>query len=98
MAEELNLGEWTPDEWNCLNLCFEHEGRRFHVFIQARPSYCDRGHYSLDIDGPMDLDAADRFPRYFMSLDRAKAEAEDFLRWRLAHIRTEPMKEMKHAT
>lgn len=56
--------------------------------IQHRPLHCDRGHYMLQVDGPLvniqnPLDDADRFPRYYMKLRRAKEEAVDFLLWRL---------------
>lgn len=82
--------EWTVDEHGCLNAYLEdQEGLRVHVFIQRRPEYCDRGHYSLDIDGPLGLDDQDRFPRYFMSLENAKGEAITFLNWRLFKIRSE---------
>jgi len=56
------------------------------AWIEPRPSYCDRGHWKMNCELP-DLDAADRFPRYYMNLNRAKEETEDFLRWRLWKIR-----------
>lgn len=82
--------EWITDEFGCLNAHLEDsEGRDVHVFIQRRPEYCDRGHYSLNIDGALGLDDQDRFPRYFMSLENAKSEAIAFLNWRMWKIRGE---------
>lgn len=53
------------------------------VWIQARPAYCDRGHYQANVEGVGGIDYADSFPRYFMDLDRAKAEMQEWLAWRL---------------
>jgi hypothetical protein len=53
------------------------------VWIAARPFYCDRGHWVGNVDGVGSIDLADAFPRYYMDLDRAKAEMADWLRWRL---------------
>lgn len=54
------------------------------MYLTKRPSYCDRGHYQLGVDGILDIDGADMFPRYYMSLGRAVEEAESWLRWRLS--------------
>jgi len=50
--------------------------------LQARPSYCDRGHWKVLCELPY-IDGADGFPRYYMSKDTAMRETEAFLRWRL---------------
>lgn len=73
---------WTEDEYGCLN--FRHQN--VHAFIQKRPSYCDRGHWSFNADGVPFLDGADSFPRYFMGLDCAIREATEWLNWRLYNI------------
>lgn len=53
------------------------------VWIAPRPVYCDRGHYIAHVEGIASIDAADCFPRYYMSLERGKEELEEWLDWRL---------------
>jgi len=53
------------------------------IWLNPRPVYCDRGHWLAGCDGFPNLDHADAFPRYFMDLDRAKLECEDWFHWRL---------------
>jgi hypothetical protein len=50
--------------------------------LEARPPYCDRGRWWFKCDLP-DLDGADGFPRYYMSLAVARLEIIAFLNWRL---------------
>lgn len=59
--------------------------RDFNVSIalSPRPTYCDRGHWIAQVAGPLELDWADAFPRYYMDVVRAKAELHDWLLWRL---------------
>ena len=59
------------------------------AWVESRPSYCDRGHWKMMVDAPCGLDGQDGFPRYFMRLEVAKQEAEDFLMWRLHKVRAE---------
>lgn len=82
MADHLPTWRYDPN-FRTLDLRFTVDGRAVHAWITPRPHYCDRGHWQFNVDGPFDLDACDAFPRYFMSLDTALAEAEAFLRWRL---------------
>jgi len=55
------------------------------IDIYPRPSYCDRGKWEVHVvdkgypTNPNPLDHADMFPRLFFSLDRAKAEIEDWM-------------------
>jgi hypothetical protein len=70
---------WELDEYGCWNLRVDD----VHVWIQKRPVYCDRGHYSGNVMGINSIDDADSFPRYFMDLDRAKLEMKEWLDWRL---------------
>lgn len=56
-------------------------------WLARRPAYCDRGHFQINCLLP-GLDAADMFPRYYMSRTTAIAETEAWLRWRLWEIRT----------
>lgn len=58
------------------------------AWLQIRPAYCDRGHIQLNIDGPLQLDSADSFPRYFFSFIEADAHTRAFLKWRLWRERT----------
>ena len=57
------------------------------AWLNPRPSYCDRGHWQVNVDLP-DIDYADQFPRYYMSKSVAIAETEAFLKWRLWKERT----------
>lgn len=77
------MSEWELDPDRCWNLRCNVAGRLIHVWLQPRPSYCDRGHWSGNVQGIGSIDEADRFPRYYMDLDRAKAEMEEWLEWRL---------------
>jgi hypothetical protein len=51
-------------------------------WMTKRPGYCDRGRYAVDCTLP-GIDAADGFPRYYMSREVAVSETEAFLKWRL---------------
>lgn len=73
------MSEWIEDDTGTLNL---HKGGA-HVWIVKRPPYCDRGHYHADVGGIASIDHQDSFPRYFMRLEIAKQEMEEWLDWRL---------------
>jgi hypothetical protein len=53
-----------------------------HAWLALRPVYCDRGQIQLGIDGPLNLDAADSFPRFFFSFKEADEHTRTFLKWR----------------
>jgi hypothetical protein len=72
-------GLWFADASGALN--YRVDG--VHVWIVKRPDYCDRGHYMADVAGISSIDAQDGFPRYYMDLERAKAEMVDWVQWRL---------------
>jgi len=78
---------WTTDENGCHTLtvpCFTHEAGRYHIVIQKRPSYCDRGDWIIYVHG-LDIDGADGFPRYFFGTeDQVKAQMETWLQRRAA--------------
>lgn len=80
-----HLPAWTYDAaFRTLDLRFTVDGKPVHVWIAPRPLYCDRGHWQFGVmKSPFAMDGADSFPRYFMSLDAAIAEAEAWLRWRM---------------
>ncbi len=85
---------WTPDLNNVMggfqlwNL-MDSSGNEMLAWIQSRPIYCDRGHWEANINVPCGLDGQDGFPRYYMLLETAKQEIEDFLPWRLHKVRAE---------
>lgn len=78
----IEVAKWVEDSYGCFNL--HHAG--VHAFIQKRPVYCDRGHYSFNVEGIPYVDGADSFPRYYMSLRVALREATTWLNWRLYKI------------
>lgn len=81
--------EWVEGENNELNLYVKDmDGRSVHAWLTLRPHYCDRGHIQLNIDGPLNLDGHDSFPRYFFSFKEANAHTRTFLLWRLFKRRT----------
>jgi hypothetical protein len=83
----ISHAEWYLDEWNVWNfLTHDPMGNPVHAFIQKRPPYCDRGHYSFNVDARLNLDGADSFPRYYMDLDTAMLEAVKWLNWRMYKI------------
>ena len=53
-------------------------------FRRALTGYRDRGHWIAHVEGIATIDHADFFPRYFMDLDRAKLEMQEWLAWRIA--------------
>lgn len=77
------MNNWTLDEFGCWNLYDDIANTHAHVWIQKRPAYCDRGHWIANVDGISTIDGADAFPRYFMNLERAKLEMEEWLAWRV---------------
>jgi hypothetical protein len=74
---------WTMDEYGCNNCTFDG---KLLAWMEARPAYCDRGHWRVVCELP-DIDAQDGFPRYYMSREIALIETEAFLRWRMFKIR-----------
>ena len=84
----LSVGK--DDKFSCLDLHVTHEkGTDVHCQLSLRPSYCDRGHIQLLIDGDyIGLDYADSFPRFFFSFEEADKHTREFLKWRLWKHRT----------
>lgn len=88
---QIDEAVWVRDDFGCLNLVVRDEDDHVvHAFLSMRPPYCDRGHIQLNIDGSLNLDAADRFPRYFFSFEEADAHTRTFLKWRLWKERVWP--------
>jgi len=77
--------KWVYDEsykvWD-----LKDEAEKRIAYLQQRPSYCDRGHWIGNIEIACNLEGADSWPNYYMSIERAKEEIVDFLRWRLYKI------------
>lgn len=93
----ITVADWKTDvHWGTIDLYvpFDRgEGRgptMVHAFLQKRPYYCDRGHWSFNVDGIPDMDGADSFPRYYMDLEAAMCEVADFLNWRLFQLDIKP--------
>ena len=82
--KEIDQAQWKLDEYGIQNL-YAHtdRGELVHAWLQQRQSYCDRGHIQLIVDGPLDIDEADSFPRYFFSFEEADKHTREFLKWRL---------------
>lgn len=88
---EISEAKWTKDEWGVLNLVVhDRHGDEIHCYLSLRPHYCDRGHIQLNIDGPLDLDGSDSFPRFFFSFKEADEHTRTFLKWRLWKHRIYP--------
>ena len=77
--------KWSYDEKYSVWDLTEGSGLRI-AHIEKRPSYCDRGHWIARIEIPCDLDRADSWPNYYMSINKAKEEVFDFLQWRLFKV------------
>ena len=82
--KEIDEAQWTKDIYGVMNL-YVHtaEDRLVHCWVMLRPVYCDRGHMQLIIDGPLNLDGADSFPRFFFSFEEADKHTRLFLKWRI---------------
>lgn len=81
----------VPAQW----VWSEHEhtwtirGAQCWIWMQRRPSHCDRGNWLAHIEllpapppHPVLIDSADMWPRYYFDLDRAKLECEAWLKKR----------------
>lgn len=82
---------WWVDEYNTWNLVVKDKNNRdVKCYVSLRPNYCDRGHIQLIIVGPLNLDHADTFPRYFFSAMEVNNHVRLFLLWRLWEVRNYP--------
>lgn len=71
---------WTYDEHD---RCWILNYQGACVYLMPRAGHCDRGRWYAVVSGIGTLDFADAFPRYFMDLERAKAELGEWLVWRI---------------
>ena len=91
--KQIDNAKWSKDDkHNILDLHVTHEkGTDVHCWLSLRPTYCDRGHIQLNIDGGvLCLDFADSFPRFFFSFEEADQHTREFLKWRLWKHRSHP--------
>jgi hypothetical protein len=69
---------------------YEIRGDQLIVYLEPRPTYCDRGHWKALADtlpgSKVELDAQDGWPRYYMDRDRAIAELTDWIEDREARV------------
>lgn len=87
---QIDEANWDRDEYGTLflrTIC-DKEGRKVEPWMSIRPVYCDRGHMQVHIDGNLNLDEADGFPRFFFSFDEADKHTRTFLMWRLWQVRS----------
>jgi hypothetical protein len=94
--KQIEEAQWERDDYGTLHLYITHpSGRPVDAWLSMRPVYCDRGHIQLNIDGPLNLDRHDNFPRFFFSLVEADAHTRTFLKWRLWQERMTADAEMR---
>lgn len=80
------MSKWVWEEFKVYSLeCHRLQAVEVEIDITPRPPYCDRGRWECHVQdagfptNSNPVDFADMFPRLFFSLDRAKAEMEDWL-------------------
>lgn len=65
---------------------YEISGKQCDITLRERPHYCDRGNWLAnlfpDAEFAREIDGQDLWPRYYMDLDRAKLEIEDWMKKR----------------
>lgn len=87
--KEIESAKWSKDDHGCLKLVVHDSlNQKVTSFLVLRPPYCDRGHIHLLMEGNLDLDHSDSFPRYFFSFAEADHHVRTFLKWRLWKERT----------
>lgn len=84
LGKENAVSEWEEVVGESLDgPCWRYTSGTAKVWISPRPRYCDRGHWIAHCDGVLTLDSGDCFPRYYMDLERAKLELQEWLDWRM---------------
>jgi len=81
------MAKWTQHLQEFGNETYEEiEGRDCFISLEPRPTYCDRGNFLAKLfitdARKLFIDDADAWPRYYMNLERAKAEIEEWLQKR----------------
>lgn len=89
MPQSATTRSTIPSHWIQRDGYEEIEGLDCTVWVSKRPNYCDRGNFWAQVDVKaggnaqrLNIDAADAWPRYYMDLDRAKLEIEEWLKKR----------------
>jgi hypothetical protein len=87
--KEIEEAKWVEDNfgWRTLTVHDEH-GREVMAMLSLRPVYCDRGHIQLQMEGHIELDGHDSFPRFFFNPKEADHHVRCFLKWKLWKERT----------
>ena len=88
--KQIDEAQWKRGDTELTLTVNNQQGRVILAWLRMRPHYCDRGHIQLLIDGPLELDNADSFPRYFFSFEEADQHTRTFLKWRLWKQRVHP--------
>lgn len=89
--KEIDQATWIKDEYGWLILTVHNErGREVIAQLSLRPVYCDRGHIQLLMDGDIELDGHDSFPRFFFNFKEADHHVRTFLKWKLWKHRIYP--------
>jgi hypothetical protein len=80
------MSKWVWEEHKIHFLdCHKLEAVEVAIHITPRSPLCDRGRWECHVldaghpTNPNPVDFADMFPRLFFSLERAKAEMEDWM-------------------
>lgn len=78
---------WTSNRIYVSERTYEEiNGAQCVITIEPRNSYCDRGNWVAKIfpreQLAMEIDGQDGWPRFYMDLDRAKLEIEDWMKKR----------------
>ena len=81
--DEIDSTRWFFREGYLQLTVKDQRGDAVHCYLERRPSYCDRGHFYVKIDGRLDLDDYDGFPRYFFTAVEADHHVRSFLKWRI---------------
>lgn len=82
---------WKRDEHDSLVLTVtDLNNQPVKAYLTARQWYCDRGHFMFQIDGDLNIDEQDGFPRYFFSEPEADDHVRTFLAWRMWKKRRYP--------
>lgn len=90
LRENIERAEWIESTGYDGLIDFKLDGVLL-AWIQRRPHYCDRGHWSgqLEFSPGNPLDFADGGAHHYMRRDVAKQELQEKLMWRVCKVRVE---------
>lgn len=86
MAQLTQRAQTVSPEWkyHVLYRCWRYMLGEARIELQPRV-FCDRGRWCATVTGVGTINEQDEFPRYFMDLERAQLEMQEWLHVRLAH-------------